>query len=130
MEYAHVAFAQESRHGSQVDSIAFQPRFHVRVLTISDAMPTTLAPDALCGSQFGWHCADAGPAQSRRPRCRGRALRLGSLRVRGRPWGGRKARCRGQKRILTDLLTRAGAINLARLATLSLHHGHRLGAIA
>lgn len=38
-----------------------------------------------------------------------------------RPWGGRKARCRGQKRILTDILTRAGAINLARLATLGLH---------
>ena len=40
-----------------------------------------------------------------------------------RPWGGRKARCRGQARILTDVLTRAGAINLARLATLGLHHG-------
>ena len=38
-----------------------------------------------------------------------------------RPWGGRKARCRGQKRILTDILTRASAINLARLATLGLH---------
>ena len=33
-----------------------------------------------------------------------------------RPWGGRKARCRGQKRILTDILTRASALNLARLA--------------
>ena len=40
-----------------------------------------------------------------------------------RPWGARKARCRGQKRILTDILTRASAINLARLATLGLHHG-------
>lgn len=40
-----------------------------------------------------------------------------------RPWGGRKARCRGQKRILTDILTRASALNLARLATLGLHHG-------
>lgn len=39
-----------------------------------------------------------------------------------RPWGGRKARCRGQARILTDVLTRAGAINLARLATLGLQH--------
>ena len=39
-----------------------------------------------------------------------------------RPWGGRKARCRGHTRILTDILTRAGAINLARLATLGLHH--------
>jgi hypothetical protein len=39
-----------------------------------------------------------------------------------RPWGGRKARCRGHKRILTDILARAGAINLARLATLGLHH--------
>ena len=35
-----------------------------------------------------------------------------------RPWGGRKARCRGQARILTDVLARASAINLARLATL------------
>lgn len=33
-----------------------------------------------------------------------------------RPWGGRKARCRGQERNLTDLLTRAGVINLANLA--------------
>ena len=40
-----------------------------------------------------------------------------------RPWGGRKARCRGQKRIMTDILTRASVINLARLATLGLHHG-------
>jgi len=47
-----------------------------------------------------------------------------------RPWGGRKARCRGQKRILTDILTRAGAINLARLATLGLHHGPTGWAIA
>jgi hypothetical protein len=39
-----------------------------------------------------------------------------------RSWGGRKARCRGQKRILTDILARASAINLARLATLGLHH--------
>ncbi len=38
-----------------------------------------------------------------------------------RPWGGRKARCRGSQRILTDILTRAAAINLARLATLGLH---------
>ena len=36
--------------------------------------------------------------------------------------GGRKARCRGQARILTDILTRAGAINLARLAILGLHY--------
>ena len=47
-----------------------------------------------------------------------------------RPWGGRKARCRGQARILTDVLTRAGAINLARLATLGLHHGPNGWAIA
>jgi transposase len=40
-----------------------------------------------------------------------------------RPWGGRKARCRGHKRILTDILTRASAINLARLATLGLRQG-------
>jgi hypothetical protein len=38
-----------------------------------------------------------------------------------RPGGGRKARCRGRTRILTDILTRASAINLARLATLGLH---------
>jgi hypothetical protein len=39
-----------------------------------------------------------------------------------RPWGGRKARCRGRTRILTDILTRASAINLARLATPGLHY--------
>jgi hypothetical protein len=39
-----------------------------------------------------------------------------------RPWGGRKARCRGKKRILTDILTRASALNLDRLATLGLQH--------
>ena len=38
-------------------------------------------------------------------------------------WGARKARCRGHARILTDILTRASVINLARLATLGLHHG-------
>lgn len=38
-----------------------------------------------------------------------------------RPWGGRQTRCRGMQRILTDLLTRAGAVNLARLAKLGLH---------
>ena len=47
-----------------------------------------------------------------------------------RPWGARKARCRGQKRILTDILTRASAINLARLATPGLHHGTGGWAIA
>jgi len=47
-----------------------------------------------------------------------------------RPWGGRKARCRGHKRILTDILTRAGAINLARLATLGLNHAEAGWAIA
>jgi len=47
-----------------------------------------------------------------------------------RPWGGRKARCRGKKRILTDLLTRAGALNLARLAILGLHQGPDGWAIA
>jgi Transposase DDE domain/Transposase domain (DUF772) len=35
-----------------------------------------------------------------------------------RPWGGRKARTRGTARVLTDVITRAGAINLARLAAL------------
>jgi len=33
-----------------------------------------------------------------------------------RGWGGRRARCRGRARILTDVLTRAGAVNLANLA--------------
>lgn len=47
-----------------------------------------------------------------------------------RPWGARRARCRGQARILTDILTRASVINLARLATLGLHHGPRGWAIA
>ena len=47
-----------------------------------------------------------------------------------RPWGGRKARCRGKKRILTDILTRASALNLARLATLGLHPGSDGWAIA
>jgi hypothetical protein len=47
-----------------------------------------------------------------------------------RPWGGRKARCRGQKRILTDVLTRASAINLTRLAAQGLQHGATGWAIA
>jgi len=47
-----------------------------------------------------------------------------------RPWGGRNARCRGWHRILTDILARAGAVNLARLATLGLHHGATGWAIA
>lgn len=33
-----------------------------------------------------------------------------------KPWGGRKARCRGLERIATDVDTRAGVLNLARLA--------------
>ena len=47
-----------------------------------------------------------------------------------RPWGGRKARCRGAHRILTDIVTRASAINLARLATLGLHPAAEGWAIA
>jgi len=38
-----------------------------------------------------------------------------------REWGGRKARCRGRARILTDVITRAGAVNLASLAVRGLH---------
>jgi DDE family transposase/transposase-like protein DUF772 len=38
-----------------------------------------------------------------------------------RAWGGRKARCRGQARILTDVISRAGAVNLANLAVRGLH---------
>jgi hypothetical protein len=41
-----------------------------------------------------------------------------------RPWGGRRARTRGLARITTDLYTRAGAINWARLAVLGLRHDH------
>jgi IS5 family transposase len=40
-----------------------------------------------------------------------------------RPWGGRRARTRGKERIATDLDTRAGAINWARLAALGLQCG-------
>jgi hypothetical protein len=38
-------------------------------------------------------------------------------------WGGRQGRTRGLERIATDLDTRAGAINWARLAVLGLTHG-------
>jgi len=37
-----------------------------------------------------------------------------------RPWGGRRARTRGRRRIATDLDTRAGSLNWARLAVLGL----------
>lgn len=40
-----------------------------------------------------------------------------------RAWGGRKARTRGRTRVATDVDTRAGAINLARLAVLGLAFG-------
>ena len=40
-----------------------------------------------------------------------------------RAWGGRKARTRGRIRVATDVDTRAGAINLARLAALGLTSG-------
>jgi len=39
-----------------------------------------------------------------------------------RSWGGRRARTRGKARILTDILTRAAALNLARLGVLGLRH--------
>jgi Transposase DDE domain/Transposase domain (DUF772) len=39
-----------------------------------------------------------------------------------RAWGGRKARTRGLARITTDLVTRAAALNWARLAVLGLRH--------
>lgn len=38
-------------------------------------------------------------------------------------WGGRKARVRGQTRVTTDVVTRAAAINFARLATLKVGFG-------
>ena len=41
-----------------------------------------------------------------------------------RPWGGRRARTRGKQRVATDLDTRAGAINWARLAALGLRRDH------
>jgi len=47
-----------------------------------------------------------------------------------RPWGGRKARTRGLQRVTTDLDTRAGAVNWARLAALGLHRGDNGWAIA
>jgi hypothetical protein len=47
-----------------------------------------------------------------------------------RPWGGRKARTRGLERVATDLDTRAGAVNWARLAILGLHVGDNGWAIA
>jgi IS5 family transposase len=37
-----------------------------------------------------------------------------------RAWGGRRARTRGRLRVATDIETRAGAVNLARLAVLGL----------
>ena len=37
-----------------------------------------------------------------------------------RPWGGRRARARGLRRLATDVDTRAAAVNWARLATLGL----------
>lgn len=40
-----------------------------------------------------------------------------------RAWGGRRARTRGRARVRTDVDTRAGAINLARLAVLGVFFG-------
>jgi IS5 family transposase len=40
-----------------------------------------------------------------------------------RAWGGRRARTRGLARVTTDLVTRAAALNWARLAVLGLDHG-------
>jgi len=47
-----------------------------------------------------------------------------------RAWGARKARCRGKTRILTDVLTRAAVLNLARLAVLGLHQAPAGWAVA
>ena len=46
-----------------------------------------------------------------------------------RAHGGRKARSRGLARVFTDFVTRAAAINLARLATLGLHHKNEQWAV-
>ena len=67
------------------------------------------------------------PANGIRPGCRttgpiGPVVERKISHFTRRPWGGRKARCRGKKRILTDIFTRASALNLDRLATLGLHH--------
>ena len=47
-----------------------------------------------------------------------------------KPWGGRRARTRGKDRVATDLDTRAGAINWARLAALGLCRDSKGWAIA
>jgi IS5 family transposase len=47
-----------------------------------------------------------------------------------RSWGARRARTRGKERVATDLDTRAGAINWARLAALGLQRDHSGWAIA
>lgn len=47
-----------------------------------------------------------------------------------RSWGGRRARTRGLRRVATDLDTRAGALNWARLAVLGLFHDGRGWAMA
>jgi hypothetical protein len=47
-----------------------------------------------------------------------------------RSWGGRNARVRGRGRIVTDVDTRATAINLARLAVLALWHDGDRWAVA
>jgi Transposase DDE domain len=44
-----------------------------------------------------------------------------------RSWGGRKARTRGKARVLTDVLTRAAVLNLARLGVLGLRHDGGMG---
>jgi hypothetical protein len=46
-------------------------------------------------------------------------LKIGHL-VR-KPWGGRKARFRGARRVITDVATRAAAVNFARLQVLGVH---------
>jgi hypothetical protein len=38
-----------------------------------------------------------------------------------KPWGGRKARTRGLRRVVTDVVTRAAAVNYARLHVLGVH---------
>jgi Transposase DDE domain len=38
-----------------------------------------------------------------------------------KPWGGRRARARGLERVITDVVTRAAAVNFSRLAVLGVH---------
>ena len=97
--------------------------------------------DRTVGRVIGIHPHEAATATAPRPRQRdrtgsrstgppARSWNARSATSARRAWGGRKARCRGHTRILTDVLDPSQRINLARLATLGLHHGPTGWAIA